>query len=457
MQDNRTILSVSELNAEVNLLLKQGFPLIWLEGEISNFAKPASGHFYFSLKDKQAQIRCAMFKMNNRRLIMKPSNGQQVLVRGKIGLYEPRGEFQLVVDHMEEAGEGLLQRQYQALKTKLSDEGLFDASRKKAFPAHPSRIGIISSATGAAIQDIINVLQRRSPHIPIKLYPVSVQGDAAITDILNALQKSKEQADCDVIILARGGGSIEDLQAFNDEQIARSIAHHPLPIITGIGHEIDFTIADFVADQRAPTPSAAAEVISPNREALIQTLDQIELQLQRKVEQTLTKQKQRLTWLEKRLSQQHPAQQLRLKKEQLTQLHSKLTQHKRNKLIRLNHVLEKQTLKLIAASPKKVLEQKQQQLAHLEDKLHHNMQNKHANHRLQLKQLATQLNSLSPLSTLERGYTLTQDTTGNVVSSIKEIKNEQELSIRMKDGAIRTRVISKELINTSKTDDTASF
>jgi len=441
MQDNRTILSVSELNAEVNLLLKQGFPLIWLEGEISNFSKPASGHFYFSLKDKHAQIRCAMFKMHNRRLTMKPENGQQVLVRGRIGLYEPRGEFQLIVEHMEDAGEGLLQRQYQALKLKLSVEGLFDESRKKTFPAFPQRIGIISSPTGAAIQDIMNVLQRRSPHIPVKLYSVSVQGDAAIPEILKALQKSQEQQACDALILARGGGSIEDLQAFNDEQIARSIAHHSLPIITGIGHEIDFTIADFVADQRAPTPSAAAELISPNREELIQTLDQIELRLQRALNQTFEKQRQQLNGLKKRLSQQHPAQKLDLQKQRLTRSHSKLIQHSKIKLNILNHALEKQTLRLIATSPKTLLEQKQQKLKYLEEKLQNSIQNKHSNYRQQLAQLATHLNSISPLATLERGYSLTQDTTGKAISSVKDVENGQELSIRMKDGTIAAQAI----------------
>ncbi|MGC2029538.1 MAG: exodeoxyribonuclease VII large subunit, partial [Steroidobacteraceae bacterium] len=262
----RDIYSVSRLNREVRVLLERGFGSLWLEAEISNFAKPSSGHWYFSLKDAAAQVRCAMFRQRNMSCAFIARDGQKVLVRARIGLYEPRGEYQLIVDHMEDAGLGALKRQFEELSAKLEREGLFAAERKRPLPSLPRRIGIITSPTGAAVRDILHVLARRFPAAAVLVYPVSVQGAQAAAEIVAALEAAGRRAECDVLILARGGGSLEDLWAFNDERLGRAIVASPIPVITGIGHEIDFTIADFAADMRAPTPSAAAEMVVPDAE-----------------------------------------------------------------------------------------------------------------------------------------------------------------------------------------------
>ncbi|MCK5665265.1 MAG: exodeoxyribonuclease VII large subunit, partial [Thiotrichaceae bacterium] len=250
---NRTILNVSELNAEVNQLLTRGFPLLWVEGEISNLVRPASGHLYFTLKDNKSQIRSAMFRNRNMKLTIQPENGMKVLVRGRVGLYEPRGDYQLIAEHMEDAGIGQLQRQFEALKKKLSDAGLFAEEHKKELPEYPKRIGVITSPTGAAVRDILQVLSRRSPHTPVLIYPTAVQGEVSKTQIEMAIRKANLDKKCDVLILARGGGSIEDLWSFNEENVAKAVYNSGIPIVCGVGHEIDFTIADFVADLRAPT------------------------------------------------------------------------------------------------------------------------------------------------------------------------------------------------------------
>ncbi|MCP5022944.1 MAG: exodeoxyribonuclease VII large subunit, partial [bacterium] len=259
----RDIYSVSRLNSEVRAVLDASFPLLWVEGEISNLARPSSGHIYFSLKDPHSQVRCAMFRMKRQRLRFEPENGMQVLVRARPNLYEARGDFQLSIEHMELGGEGLLRQAFEELKQRLDQEGLFDSGQKRPLPQFPRQIGVITSPSGAAIRDMISVLKRRLPAIPVVIYPVQVQGDRSAVDINQAVQLANRRSECDLLILTRGGGSLEDLMAFNDEQVARAIAASEIPIISAIGHEIDFTIADFVADQRAPTPSAAAELATP--------------------------------------------------------------------------------------------------------------------------------------------------------------------------------------------------
>src|ERR1700691_2609530 len=262
----RDVYSVSRLNREARVLLERGFGTLWLEAEISNFSRPSSGHWYFSLKDAAAQVRCAMFRQRNMLANLVPRDGQKVLVRARIGLYEPRGEFQLIVDHIEDAGLGALKRQSEELSARLAAEGLFALERKRPLPALPKRIGVITSPTGAAVRDIVHVLARRFVGVAVLIHPVSVQGASAAAEIIAALKLAGERAECDVLILARGGGSLEDLWAFNDEALARAIAASPIPVISGIGHETDFTIADFAADVRAPTPSAAAEIAVPDGE-----------------------------------------------------------------------------------------------------------------------------------------------------------------------------------------------
>ena len=246
----RDILTVSRLNSEVRSVLEGSFPLLWVEGEISNLAQPASGHIYFTLKDRHAQVRCAMFRLKRQRLRFLPENGSQVLLRCRVGLYESRGEFQLMVEHMEPAGDGALRQAFEALKEKLAGEGLFDVDYKKPLPEYPRQIGVITSPTGAAVRDILHVLERRFPAAGVVLYPVQVQGETAASEIEAMIRLADHRAECDLLILTRGGGSLEDLAAFNDERVARAIHASTLPIVSAVGHEIDFTIADFVADRR---------------------------------------------------------------------------------------------------------------------------------------------------------------------------------------------------------------
>lgn len=265
-RDERRIHSVTDLNRAARLLLESGLTSLWVEGELSNFARPSSGHWYFSLKDAQAQVRCAMFRQRNQLVGFVPREGVQVLVRARVTLYEPRGDYQLQVEHLEEAGLGALQRAFDELKKRLAAEGLFAAEGKRPLPYAPQRIGVITSPTGAALRDILHILARRFPAAEVIVYPVPVQGEAAPAAIVRALQLANLRAECQVLIIARGGGSLEDLRAFNDERVARAIAASELPIVSGVGHETDFTIADFAADARAPTPSGAAQLVSPDQQ-----------------------------------------------------------------------------------------------------------------------------------------------------------------------------------------------
>ncbi|MGH8327648.1 MAG: exodeoxyribonuclease VII large subunit, partial [Steroidobacteraceae bacterium] len=267
----RTVYTVTQLNREARTLLERHLAVVWIEGELSNLAQPSSGHWYFSLKDREAQVRCAMFRQRNQSVGFTPRAGQQVLARARVSLYEPRGDFQLIVEHLEEAGIGALRREFERLKVQLAAEGLFDLARKRALPRFPVRIGVVTSPTGAAVRDILHILRRRFPPAAVLVYPTAVQGAAAVPAIVDAITLASARAECDVLILARGGGSLEDLWAFNDERVARAIHGCRIPVVAGIGHEVDFTIADLVADARAPTPSGAAELATPDRSAVLQT------------------------------------------------------------------------------------------------------------------------------------------------------------------------------------------
>src|SRR5580698_1079807 len=293
----RDIYSVSRLNREVRVLLERGFGTLWVEAEISNFSRPSSGHWYFSLKDANAQVRCAMFRQRNMLCAFTARDGQKVLVRARIGLYEPRGEYQLIVDHMEDAGLGALKRQFEELSAKLKAEGLFAAERKRPLPALPRRIGVITSPSGAAVCDIIHVLARRFPAVAVMIYPVAVQGAQAPAEIIAALALACRRGECGVLILARGGGSLEDLWAFNDERLARAIVASSIPVVSGVGHEIDFTIADFAADMRAPTPSAAAELVVPDAGEWLNSFVRLGTRLYRGMRRRLGERGERLRWL----------------------------------------------------------------------------------------------------------------------------------------------------------------
>ena len=403
-QSNREIYSISELNSEARALLEKRFPLVWVEGEISNLARPASGHIYFSLKDEAAQVRCAMFKMRNRLVNFQPKNGQQILARVRISLYEARGEFQLIVEHMEETGDGALRRQFEQLKNKLFEEGLFDEANKQALPILPTQLGIITSPTGAAIRDILSVLKRRFPGIPVLIYPVPVQGADAPQAIVEAIQTAAQRQDCDLLILARGGGSLEDLWAFNDETVARAISDCTIPVVTGIGHEIDFTIADFVADYRAPTPSAAAELISPDRAELMETFFSWQKRLLRTWQAYQQQQQQTLDWLSKQLK--HPGQRLHEHAQRLDELEQRLGQAQEHRVRHLHSRLDTLQARLRGLSPGQRLQSIRLSL----DKLNHANQqaflNKLERSKHQLGNVSRALDAVSPLATLGRGYAI---------------------------------------------------
>jgi exodeoxyribonuclease VII large subunit len=412
MQTERTVFTVSQLNNEVSQLLTHGFPALWVEGEISNLANPSSGHLYLTLKDAGAQVRCAMFRNRVMSLKIRPANGMKVLVRGKVGLYEPRGEFQMVIEQMEDAGVGALQRQFEELKRKLQAQGLFADAHKKPLPAFPRCIGVITSPTGAAIRDILHVLKRRCPQIPVIVYPVAVQGEGSKEQIVRAIQQAGREARCDVLILARGGGSIEDLWSFNEESVAQAIYACPLPIVSGVGHEVDFTIADFVADVRAPTPSAAAELVGPEMAIRQTQVQRLYAQLQRIQQRRQQQAAERLTRLQKRLENQRPTNRLQQKAQRLDELEMRLQAAARRYYQRRADKLQTLTLHWQTAIPR--------YLARRHDKL-------------QIQ--AGKLHALSPLAVLERGYGITKCVeTGHVVRNVDTLRLGQTVSTQISTG-----------------------
>lgn len=353
---NREVFTVSRLNKEARGMLEQGFGLIWLEGEISNFTHHGSGHMYFSLKDDKAQVSCAMFRGQNRGLGFRPAMGMQVLVRARVSIYEARGNYQLIVESMEEAGEGRLQREFERLRKKLHDAGLFAAESKQPLPAAPRKIGIISSPTGAAVRDILHVLKRRFPVAQVLIYPVAVQGATAADQIVRALSLAEAHGSCDLLILARGGGSLEDLWAFNEEAVAQAIFKCPIPVISGVGHEIDFTIADFVADVRAPTPSAAAEIAVPDQREWLNALARYFDRLGHLARRFLSARREKTGWLEKRLAQTHPGQLLNQRGQKLDELGLRLRRAVQDRLGRLHQRLDPLARALQAIGPQATLE-----------------------------------------------------------------------------------------------------
>lgn len=434
--DQRLVLSISQLNAEVSQLLGQGFASLWIEGEISNLARPRSGHLYFSLKDDKAQVRCAMFR--NRAMYSKVNadNGMKVIAKGKVALYEPRGDYQFVVDQLEDAGEGELQRRFEALKKQLAERGWFDESSKQTLPTFPKHIGVITSPSGAAIRDILNVLRRRCPQIPVRVYPVAVQGDAAKEQVAAAIRQANNDADCDILIVARGGGSIEDLWAFNEEIVAQAIHDSALPIISGVGHEIDFTIADFVADKRAPTPSAAAELISPDMPALATQLQRLSERLHRLGQHTIRTEQERLHRLQQRLQLQHPQQQLQQKAQRLDDVDLRLQTLMQHQLRGQSERWQRAKLRLNNQAPQASIDAYTQQIHHLHTQLQSTIK-----HRLQQQQDAltlhvAKLNAFSPLNTLERGYSLARDKNKRLIKSVKQVKLGQVISTQVADGQI---------------------
>ena len=438
-EEHRDIYSITRLNREVRAVLEDSFPpSLWVRGEISNLAQPGSGHLYFSLKDKHSQVRCAMFRGANRHLRFAPENGQEVLVRAGVSLYEGRGEFQLIVESMEPAGAGALQQAFEKLKQRLLEEGLFAEDHKQPIPAFPKTIGVVTSPAGAAVRDIIQVLGRRYAMAGVIVYPVPVQGEGAAQQIAETIDVANRRQECDVLILARGGGSLEDLWSFNEENVARAVYRSVIPVVSGIGHEIDFTIADFVADRRAPTPSAAAELVTPDSAALKSTLNNLYSQLHLRITGLLAGHLRNVTQLSKRL--RRPTYLL----QNMTQRTDDLTVRLRLALdngialrrMRLNRV----TGLLSSRNPLQRLAGYRTKCSGLEKQLQNHLIRSLQSWKKQLDYLSRSLKTVSPLATLERGYAIVTDEDENIVRRADQLRENAEISTRFSKGSVQSTV-----------------
>ena len=444
-RSNRQVISVSDLNRDAKRLLESEFPILYVEGEISNLAQPGSGHWYFTLKDVRAQVRCAMFKNRNLMVRFKPRNGQKIVVRGRISLYEGRGEFQMIAEFLEDTGDGELRRAFEILKASLQTEGLFDEARKKPLPCLPEHIAIITSPTGAAIRDVISVMQRRFPAIRISILPVQVQGDQSVPQIVAALQRANrlsdehEAAPFDLILVTRGGGSLEDLWSFNTEPVARAIAASSLPVVCAVGHESDFSISDFVADLRAPTPSAAAELITPNSDVLLDSLNMLTQRLWQLMDQELNAGKKEILHLQKRL--RHP-------RAHLEELSQRLDELERRLISSVSNQLEKQRSRVARyrlASPQINIDVMRIRLRYLKEKLIGLSQSVIRSRSDQLVNLTLRLDTLSPLATLQRGYAVvSSEADGHIVTTSQGLRRGDRIRARLKSGAVIAEVQAVE-------------
>ncbi|MBS4638756.1 exodeoxyribonuclease VII large subunit [Aeromonas media] len=434
------IFTVTRLNSAVRMILEQDLGLVWLTGELSNLAMPSSGHWYFSLKDISAQVRCAIFKGNNRRVPFRPQDGMQVLVQARVSLYEPRGDYQLIIESMQPAGDGMLALRFEELKRRLGAEGLFDEGRKRPLPREPRAVGLITSATGAALHDMLTVLGRRAPDLPVFIYPTQVQGSAAIGQIVAAIALANRRAEVDVLIVGRGGGSLEDLWCFNEEAVARAIAHSAIPVVSAVGHEVDITISDFAADLRAPTPSAAAELVAPDRSARAQRLVHLKQRLVQAISRRQTAARHGFALLQKRLDHQDPKRRLEQQSQRLDELSGRLQQLLNLRLHQGERRLANLELRLQSRSPEKLLAagKRRHQLA--QERLHTLMNKRQdlAAHRLAM--LSARLDGISPLATLGRGYSITRTPSGEVISRAAQVSPGQQLVTTLAEGSLRVRV-----------------
>ena len=421
------ILTVSEFTRNVKSVLEYNFPAVLVSGEISNLATPRSGHWYFTLKDEQSQVRCAMFRQNNQRLTFRPGEGSQVLVKARVSLYEARGDFQLIVDSMEDAGVGALQQAYEQLKQKLQAQGLFAHEHKQTLPELPRCVGIITSPSGAALHDILHVLERRFPALPVIIYPAQVQGDDAPEQLLRALSQAQEQNLCDVLIIGRGGGSIEDLWAFNNERLAHAIYNCPIPVVSSVGHETDFTICDFVADVRAATPSAAAEMVSPDQMEWLNWFQSIENQLTNLIRRRISDLQQKLQWQSKRLK--HPGRYLEEVAQRIDDLANRMEQQLLLQLkLRQEKILTLEA-RLQQHSPVHTLNQHIIRLRYLQQRLEQSLQPHFDHWQQKIASLARELDAYSPLATLGRGYSLVKNEKNELVKSATQLQPQQKLKI----------------------------
>ena len=420
MEENRKIYSVAELNRAARYTLENGIGEVWVEGEISRLTRQSSGHWYFTLKDEAAAVSCAMFKQNNAAVVFEPKDGLKVRVFGQASLYEPRGSYQLIIRKMEEAGKGSLQEQFEKLKAKLAAEGLFDADRKKPLPLLPQKIGVVTSPTGAAIRDIINVLTRRFPNLGILLAPVTVQGEGAAEKIAAAIEYLNTRDDIDLMIVGRGGGSIEDLWAFNEEVLARAIAASRIPVISAVGHEIDFTISDFVADVRAPTPSAAAELAVPVKAEMETQIARLAARLGGSLQN-----------------------QVHILRERIPGFRQTMNHALMNDLRQRQQKVD-ETSRTLATCLKNAVTVQKQRLPGLQQTMIHRLESAVTEKRQSVRRLEVQLRALSPLAVLDRGYSLTQTADGEVVRDVDRLKKGDMLKTRFAKGTVISEVKKKE-------------
>ena len=433
-----TAITVSQLTSSARSLLETNFNNVWVIGEISNLACPASGHIYFTLKDKQSQVRCAMFRSQCQKLHFKPVDGLEVLMQAKVSLYEARGDFQLIVSKMEEIGDGILRREFETLKRALYKAGLFSAEHKKPLPVYPHTIGLITSPTGAAVRDMLTTLARRYPIANIIIYPTEVQGKQSANKIVDAVATATKRQECDLLILSRGGGSLEDLWGFNEEVVARSVFDCPIPIITGVGHEIDTTIVDYVADKRAATPTAAAELAVPDKSTLLKSVEHVHRQLQTVMQHHLKQLQHQLKHLERSLV--HPGQHIQQQLLQLDSLQQLLCQNFNIFIEKSYAKLNQWRFSLEQKSPLIAIQKHQQSIHFQSEQLERCMQKMMLINQKSLEHAASQLDSYSPLATLKRGFSITRKADLQVVKSCKQVKNNEKLDIILHDGSINCRV-----------------
>lgn len=440
-QAHRDVFTVSRLTAEVRAVLEDSFPLVWVEGEVSNLAAPRSGHLYFTLKDAAAQVRCALFK--NRRTLLRapPQNGAQVVLRARISLYESRGDFQLIVEHLEPSGAGRLRLEFEQLKGRLQAEGLFDAARKQPIPQFPRRIGVITSPTGAAIRDVLQILRRRVPHIPVRVYPAQVQGPEAPAELIAALEQARRDAACDVLLLTRGGGSLEDLAAFNDERLARAIAAFDLPLISAVGHEIDFAITDFVADQRAPTPSAAAELVAAAGTELEERLAGLRLHFIRSMTHRLAVVQAGMRALAKRLALLHPERRLQQRSQRIDDYELRLRRALAQRLATGQHRVHDLERRLAVQTPRRLLERYPGAYQAATLRLRAALGQRLRRDADRLRNASARLQSISPLGTLSRGYAVvTRSRDGAILRSFEQVALGEAIKVRLARGSLECHV-----------------
>lgn len=442
MNSNTKSISVSELNRQAKSLLEHSFMSLRVTGEISNMVRASSGHWYFTLKDERAQVRCAMFRGRNAQVRFRPQEGSQVLCTAKVSLYEGRGDFQLIVDAMQEDGQGQLQQAFDQLKARLQAEGLFAQERKRPIPNHPRTVGVVTSATGAALHDILTAFERRYPGLQVNLYPTLVQGAEAADQIVAAIALANRHAQADVLIVGRGGGSLEDLWPFNEERVARAIIASDIPVVSAVGHEVDFSISDMVADLRAPTPTAAAELLSPDQRQIQQRLTQLQQGLQRRFDWQLKRQRERLAALRRQM--RHPGDRIREQQQRCDDLEMRL-----QRAIQRRFELRRQRLAAAAArlelqNPVRLLGKQRERLSDLHARLATRIDALIERRRLQLGQKVGRLNAISPLATLERGYSLTQTDSGELVRDARQLETGSTVRVRLQSGAFSAEVTGIE-------------